>query len=56
MYIRQIALLVFVASTLVACSSSNTPEPVGIGSGVNNYQRSPCACLMVPMTLPSNQG
>jgi uncharacterized lipoprotein len=39
---------------LAACSSSNQQPPVGIGPGINELQRSPCACLEIPMAIPDN--
>lgn len=38
---------------LSACSSTRSPDPVGIGEGVNELKRSPCACTEIPMGRPS---
>ena len=35
---------------------ANQQPPVGIGPGVNELQRSPCACLEIPMQIPDGLG
>jgi hypothetical protein len=38
---------------LSACASSNAQQgPVGIGNGVNEMRRSPCACAEIEMKIP----
>lgn len=37
---------------LSACNSANQQPPVGIGPGINELQRSPCACIELPMAIP----
>ena len=39
---------------LAGCNSVATPEPVGIGAGINDLQRSPCACMPIPMNIPGS--
>jgi len=48
----RITLAFAVIVGLAACSSSNQLPPVGIGPGINELQRSPCACLQIPMAVP----
>lgn len=33
--------------TLASCGSAEVPEPVGIGTGVDELKRSPCACMEI---------
>jgi hypothetical protein len=40
-------VVAFCAALLAACSSQSI-DPVGIGSGRDDLKRSPCACLPVP--------
>jgi hypothetical protein len=46
--------VLLIASLLLlgACSSSLVPDPIGIGTGVHDLKRSPCACNEIPMQLP----
>ncbi len=46
----KIVLAAIALLALSACSSSNQQGPVGIGPGINELQRSPCACLEIPMS------
>mgnify|MGYP005845581523 CR=1 FL=1 len=48
----RIALAMVAVLGLAACNSSNQQPPVGIGPGINELQRSPCACLEIPMAIP----
>jgi predicted small secreted protein len=50
----RIALALAAALGLAACNSAHQQPPVGIGPGINELQRSPCACLEIPMTIPSD--
>jgi hypothetical protein len=45
---RHLILFTFILVALSACGSTSVPEPVGIGSGVDELKRSPCACMEVP--------
>ena len=50
----RIALAFVAVFGLAACNSSNQKPPVGIGPGINELQRSPCACVEIPMVIPAN--
>lgn len=50
----RIALALAAALGVAACNSSNQQPPVGIGPGINELQRSPCACLELPMAIPAD--
>jgi len=50
----RIALAFAAILGLAACSSSNQQPPVGIGPGINELQRSPCACREIPMAVPAD--
>jgi hypothetical protein len=50
----RIALALAAVFGLAACNSANQQPPVGIGPGINELQRSPCACIEIPMTVPSD--
>jgi len=52
---RVIAVVIALAA-LAACSSTRAPDPVGIGEGINQLKRSPCACTPIPMSLPAEAG
>lgn len=43
----------FAAGVLLAGCTTTTTPPVGIGTGVNELKRSPCACIEIPMTIPA---
>lgn len=47
-------LLLAISLLLAACASSETPDPVGTGSGVHELKTSPCACTEIPMVLPEH--
>ncbi len=40
--------LVLMAAALLGGCGSDSAEPVGIGHGVDELKRSPCACMTVP--------
>ena len=50
----RIALAFVAVFSLAACNSSNQQLPVGIGPGINELQRSPCACVELPMVIPAD--
>ena len=51
---RHLALAaILAAAALAGCSTDKTPEPVGIGTGVHDLKRSPCACVEIPQRLPA---
>lgn len=37
---------------LGGCAGSEREAPVGIGTGVNEMKRSPCACIEIPQHYP----
>lgn len=45
---KRLFLMAFVALTLSACGSTTVPEPVGIGSDIDELKKSPCACIEIP--------
>lgn len=50
----RIALALAAVLVLAACNSANQQPPVGIGPGINELQRSPCACVELPMAIPAD--
>lgn len=46
----RIILATIALLSLAACTSAQ-PTPIGIGTGVNDLKRSPCACMPIPMDL-----
>ena len=51
------ALALLAVGLLAACGAKTTgseirPEPVGVGSGVNELKGTPCACAEIEMTIP----
>jgi hypothetical protein len=50
----RIALALAAVLGMTACSSVHQKPPVGIGPGINELQRSPCACIEIPMTIPAD--
>ncbi len=36
------------ASILAACSTVQSDNPIGIGTGPNSLKQSPCACMLLP--------
>lgn len=55
MKLRHKLLIVFVLFLISGCYGSYyEPEPVGIGTGIDELKLSPCACIEVelPHTLP----
>ena len=52
---KNALLIISVCAVLGACASAKTvPDPIGIGTGVHELKKSPCACLEVPMQLPGS--
>lgn len=57
---RRIALAGMMLVILAGCSTSaitgsdENKGPVGIGNSINEHKRSPCACMEIPMQIPSN--
>jgi hypothetical protein len=45
---KRLALLALLALPLAACGSDRVPEPIGIGTDVDELKKSPCACNEVP--------
>lgn len=33
---------------LAACGTTEVPEPIGIGTGLDELKQSPCACVEIP--------
>ena len=48
-------LVATTALVLVSCSTATTEKPVGIGSGRDEYKRSPCACIPVQQVPPDTR-
>lgn len=49
------ATIALLLSACTAISGSDEQKgPVGIGKGINEMKRSPCACTEIPMSLPDN--
>jgi len=44
-----------VVGALSACGTTEQPKPIGIGTGNDEYKRSPCACIEVPQDYNSWQ-
>lgn len=55
---KRVVFAVAVVVSLAGCAggniapSSQGPEPVGIGTGVHEFKKSPCACNELRMSLP----
>lgn len=45
---KMLGIFFILSIILSACGTLDTPQPVGIGRDVNEYKRSPCACLELP--------
>ena len=51
----RIVLLLGALVMLSACSHYAREEPVGIGSGRDEYKRSPCACIPLEQLPPDER-
>lgn len=47
----RLALLAIAVAALAGCSTM-APPPVGVGTGIHELKRSPCACAVIPMNVP----
>lgn len=45
--LKMMVILVAVGA-LSGCGTTEQPKPIGIGTGNDEYKRSPCACVEVP--------
>ncbi len=45
---KKLLSIVFLLGLLTACGSDTVPEPIGIGSDVDELKKSPCACIEIP--------
>ena len=56
----KLAVVIVALGTLSACSqatgtgSKYEPGPVGVGASVKELKGTPCACLEIPMHLPTD--
>lgn len=50
--ILTIAACAAIAALSGCAGAKAVPDPVGIGTGVHELKKSPCACTNVPMHLP----
>ncbi|MBU3655271.1 MAG: hypothetical protein FGM23_02785 [Alphaproteobacteria bacterium] len=56
--VHKLLLMLFAlvaVGTLSACGTTEQPKPIGIGTGNDEYKRSPCACIEVPQDYNSWQ-
>lgn len=50
---KTILVVCVLGAVLAGCAGAKkTPDPIGIGTGVHELKKSPCACLEVPMVVP----
>lgn len=45
---KKLFLISMFALALSGCGSTTVPEPIGIGSDVDELKKSPCACIEIP--------
>ncbi len=47
-HLKRYSVLTFICLLVAGCGSFYVPEPIGIGSSVDELKLSPCACVEIP--------